>query len=90
MIMFVSATSFEGKTSRKEKWYGTDYEKNEISDQLITRCKQANSKEHKYDGALHLPIVNDLIATDFEIKEDTDAPLSFPRILMEQDTYRIW
>jgi len=59
-----------------EKWYGTKYSTIEPNEALWKEWKSINRDVYP---ALKVPLVNDMIATDFEILEPSSVESSFPK-----------
>ena len=89
MLMFIDGKKFEGKTSLKEKWYGTDYDVDMIDENCLNTWQHVKYNEEKFSGSLYLPDKNDLIATNFDIREET-APLDAPLLLTDTTSHRVW
>lgn len=84
----VVSKEFEGKTDRKELWYGTDYRLEKISSDLLNRLE--NAKVDK--TVLHLPTPNDLIPTNFQLYplQNPEKDQKFPQLILNTETTRIW
>eukprot|EP00535_Pseudo-nitzschia_heimii_P007247 CAMPEP_0197175956 /NCGR_PEP_ID=MMETSP1423-20130617/2022_1 /TAXON_ID=476441 /ORGANISM="Pseudo-nitzschia heimii, Strain UNC1101" /LENGTH=1096 /DNA_ID=CAMNT_0042625227 /DNA_START=65 /DNA_END=3355 /DNA_ORIENTATION=+ len=107
LFMMVSSPAFEssaadsdeadnGADEKKqehetEKWYGTKYSTIEPNEALWNDWKSIN---HDVYPALKLPLVNDMIATNFEILESSTKESSFPKdkpYCVHQDrNVRLW
>jgi len=83
----------EGKTTLTEKWYGTQYSQQPLDSDLVARWQNASLDSELIGGAsnLHLPLPNQLIASDFELRETpVDAPNDEPRLYIDTDRCRLW
>ena len=60
------------KPREKEKWYGAAYRNFKIPDVLVAKWDHPSS----FDSGLHLPGLNQFIATDFSLRCDDDKPTS--------------
>eukprot|EP00118_Oscarella_pearsei_P012852 m.97812 g.97812 ORF g.97812 m.97812 type:complete len:119 (+) comp36963_c0_seq7:1339-1695(+) len=58
----VVSKAFEGKTDRKETWYGTEYSLSKMDAALIEKWKTV-----ELNPDLHLPPVNEFIPTNLEL-----------------------
>lgn len=67
-IVMVSNKDFTGKTSLKEKWYGTDYNKRDFEESQLKLWQQSLS-ESEWDAQVALPAPNLFVPTDFSVKE---------------------
>lgn len=90
MLLFVCGKQFEGQTELKERWYGTDFSNKCMDQEAIALWTTAHFDDEKFNGELHLPDKNDLIATDFRIREDPTALIDAPQLLIDNDGYRVW
>lgn len=94
MIVVVTAKAFEGKTTKKEFWYGTDYEVDDLHPEFIEKCRNAGFSEN-----LKMPNRNEFIPTDFSlfpleppsssVKIGADGK-SFPEIIQNDRMMRVW
>ena len=85
MMIAVTSKTFEGKTDKKEFWYGTDYSIDDLSSDL---CSKWNGMEP--DVALHLPEMNDMIASEFSLSSGGDFPKDEPRLLVDDEKVKLW
>mmetsp|Transcript_33829 Transcript_33829/g.66784 ORF Transcript_33829/g.66784 Transcript_33829/m.66784 type:complete len:1007 (-) Transcript_33829:91-3111(-) len=93
-MIFVVAKTFEGKTKKKEKWYGTDYDIADFSPEQMKKWTEASVLS---DGMkeLHYPARNDLICTDFNLRESVSNTRSVskqdvPSLLMDTPCCRVF
>nr|PNR46368.1 hypothetical protein PHYPA_013487 [Physcomitrium patens] len=82
--IFWYSKQFEGKTSEKELWYGTDYIIERIEDKLVQEWSTARTHEK-----LHLPKPNVFIPTDFVLR-DPEPKVDHPFILRKTKMSRLW
>ena len=91
MMMTVVSKTFEGVTDKTELWYGTEYSGKTISVGLIDRWTKASNESELVGGALSFPERNDMIASDFSIRDtDEGIPKDEPRLLIDSSTCRCW
>jgi len=90
MLMSVTSKKFEGQTQSKELWYGTDYSVEDLPKNLCEKWSNVTPACKIFDGMLKLPEMNDMIASDFSIKFDKNAPTDEPRLLIDSDLCRLW
>lgn len=80
--------SFSEITDQTEKWYGTKFKRQPISQDKLSSWTRLDTHPR-----LHLPAPNDFIPTDFELaKRDEDHTLGaiVPSILAETSLSRLW
>ncbi|KAG0570443.1 hypothetical protein KC19_6G162300 [Ceratodon purpureus] len=82
--IFWYSKQFEGKTSQREPWYGTDYIIERIDDSLVEEWLKAPINEK-----LHLPLPNVFIPTDFTLR-DPEPKVEHPLILRKSEMSRLW
>jgi len=91
MVMTVVSKTFEGATDKTEPWYGTEYSEQTISVGQIDRWTKASNESELVGGALSFPERNDMIASDFSIRDtDEGIPKDEPRLLIDTSTCRCW
>ncbi|CCH46140.1 insulysin [Wickerhamomyces ciferrii] len=82
----VTLISQNVKTDKQEKWYGTEYSVEDLSEELISKLRKP-----ALNGDLHLPNPNDFIPTNFEVEKLEDVePLKKPALLKSDDKIRAW
>jgi len=82
----VTLVSQKVETDRKEKWYGTDYSVEDLSEDLVSKIKNPKLNAH-----LHLPNINEFIPTKFDVEKlENVEPLKKPILLESNDKYRFW
>ena len=101
LFLMVSSPAFEassedGEEEKKqeyetEKWYGTKYNTIEPNEAL---WKEWKSIHHNAYPALQLPLLNDMIATDFDILQSSTVESSFPKekpqCIHQDENVRLW
>ncbi|KAK5085689.1 metalloprotease [Lithohypha guttulata] len=89
-LMIVSQ-DFPGDWNQKEKWYGTDYKVEKISDDTIAEIRQALSTNKDRPAELHLPHKNEFIPTKLDVeKAEVKEPARAPRLLRNDEQVRLW
>lgn len=82
----VNLISQSVETDKKEKWYGTDYSVEDLSEELVAKLKKP-----ALNGHLHLPNPNEFIPTNFEVEKIDDVePLKKPALLKSDEKFRFW
>lgn len=89
MIMIVSANTLE--TDQEEKWYGTKHSVVPVDDLLLETWRNASVDTEWMQPQLGLPERNDMIATNFDLKQvSADIPKDAPMLIMDTETCRLW
>ncbi|CAJ0636661.1 14542_t:CDS:10 [Entrophospora sp. SA101] len=71
---------------QKEKWYGTEYKVEPMSENFLQELKSTT-----IDSQLKLPLPNEFIPTNLEIKKQgIITPLKHPNLIKNTDLVRIW
>ncbi|XP_041476883.1 insulin-degrading enzyme-like isoform X1 [Lytechinus variegatus] len=81
----VVSKSFEGKTDKVEKWYGTEYSIRNIEPSLIKRWDEAGLNEK-----FSLPPRNEFIPTNFELAPREKEGMSTPTMVRETPLSKLW
>ncbi|XP_042192680.1 insulin-degrading enzyme isoform X1 [Callorhinchus milii] len=81
----VVSKTFEGKTDKTEKWYGTEYKQESIPEDVIEKWKNAN-----LNGKFKLPDKNEFIPTNFEIIPLEKDATSFPSLIKDTAMSKVW
>ncbi len=100
LFLMVSSPAFDSSEEEEEekkqdyqteKWYGTQYKTIEPNEALWKGWKSIN---HEAYPALQLPLVNDMVATDFDILEpstkDSAFPKDKPQCIHQDKNVRLW
>jgi len=84
-FLIVSHLGFTGKTTLKERWYGTDYNLQQYSAEqlLLWEAAMGNDSESQQQWNLSLPLPNPFIPTDFSLKKQQENAGAVP-VLIEQ------
>lgn len=84
-FLIVSHLGFTGKTTLKERWYGTDYNLQQYSAEqlLLWEAAMGNDSESQQQWDLSLPLPNPFIPTDFSLKKQLEDAGAVP-VLVEQ------
>jgi insulysin len=93
MIVFVTSKTFEGQTTEKERWYGTEYNIQKISQELCTQWSKATIALSSLvdETSLHLPEQNDMIASDFTLlNANLNVPKDEPKMICNNDRCRLF
>jgi insulysin len=92
MLLMIMDKSLEGTTKLAEKWYGTPYSLESLDEPQLDKWAKASFESELVGGAdnLHLPEKNELIASDFSLREDLGAPKDEPRLYMDNKNCRLW
>jgi secreted Zn-dependent insulinase-like peptidase len=86
----LAAKEFEGETTEAEKWYGTPYKVVDLDDNTLSQWTTATEDKEWIQPTLAFPERNDMIATDFSLRELTNAPKDEPRLLLDAPSCRLW
>ncbi|RWS10769.1 Insulin-degrading enzyme-like protein [Dinothrombium tinctorium] len=84
MIVVITGRNFEGKTNRREKWYGVDYNIADINENFLNELRNINLNKY-----FHLPLPNEFIPTKFGIKK-RETSGKMPKLLRNSDISRVW
>eukprot|EP01121_Diplochlamys_sp_Union-15-3_P012400 TRINITY_DN3708_c0_g1_i4.p1 TRINITY_DN3708_c0_g1~~TRINITY_DN3708_c0_g1_i4.p1 ORF type:complete len:951 (+),score=168.25 TRINITY_DN3708_c0_g1_i4:43-2895(+) len=86
MRVHVFSKSFEGKTSKTEKWYNVAYSEDAISTELLQKWQ-----DPPLNPELVLPNHNPFIPDDFSLKEPhAEYTSSYPILIKNSELSRIW
>ena len=85
VICVVSSRDYEGATKLKERWYGTDYNDEALPDALVASWASASYSKDE----LHLPDKNDLIASDFTLRDSLGFDKA-PKLIESDDVHNLW
>ncbi|CAH1259207.1 IDE [Branchiostoma lanceolatum] len=81
----VVAKAFEGATDSEEQWYKTQYKIEPISPDLIQQWSEVETHPD-----LKLPLLNEFIPTQFEIKPRPEEAPSVPQCIKEDSMCKVW
>ncbi|CAF3897878.1 unnamed protein product [Rotaria sordida] len=85
MRVFLTSKEFLSIAREKEKWYGTQYKQEYLSEELIKQCETC-----EINRELYLPIPNQFIPTDFQLFSKKKN-LARPQIpTKENEYYRLY
>ncbi|KAM4022595.1 nardilysin [Anomaloglossus baeobatrachus] len=76
----------EGKCNMKEKWFGTQYNIEEID----AKWKELWASDYPVNPDLHLPAENKFIATDFTLKTSDCADTEYPEKILDIKQGCLW
>lgn len=84
MILYVTSKTFEGKTNLKEEWYQTEYNLEDLDQDLCHKWSNATCDDPESVAyGLHLPEQNNMIASDFTLySHSPDFPQNEPKLLL--------
>ncbi|YCL18138.1 Pro-a-factor processing enzyme [Komagataella phaffii] len=85
-IMVVAPEFEESDLPLREKWYGTAYSVIPFDPNFLDSLKIV-----ELHPELHLPIANEFIPKNFEVRKfDVDEPLKTPKLIKDSPNSRIW
>jgi insulysin len=84
LLLLAHPKAYEGKTTETETWYGVQYNANPIPEELLTKWSAFASPVE-----LHLPERNNMIATDFVLKNQEEESKE-PSLLLDSPVCRLW
>lgn len=84
LLLLAHPKAYEGQTTETETWYGVQYNANAIPEELLKKWSTFSSPDE-----LHLPERNNMIATDFELKNQDDESKE-PALLLDSPVCRLW
>ena len=87
MKLAVISKKFEGETDLTEKWYGTQYKVDKMSDKQLEEIKNCGTNEN-----FSLPPKNTFIPSDMSLirHDNIDELAAFPRIIHSCPLTRLW
>ncbi len=88
MNIYLSSRSYTDKCNLTEKWYGTNFSKQPLPENLVNAFKFGSQK--KYTHVLDYPPVNKFIAKNFDLKDLANKDSKFPELLEKTDTREVW
>lgn len=78
------------KGSAKEKWYGTTYRIDKLSDSLLNELKEIYCDGKDLDSAYTLPPKNEFIPTHFDLANSNGLDLKYPKLVDADGKNKIW
>ena len=90
--MTIVSRDFPGDWDQKEKWYGTEYKYEPISEPLVAAVKSAGQRMAKDRlPELHLPHRNEFIPTKLHVeKREIEEPAKAPKLIRNDAGVRTW
>ncbi|EEP79149.1 hypothetical protein UREG_03995 [Uncinocarpus reesii 1704] len=90
-IELISQT-YPGDWNQKEKWYGTEYRVEKVSEQLLSEIRELlESPPAGKIPELHLPHKNEFVPTRLEVeKKEVDKPAQTPSLIRNDERVRTW
>ena len=90
-LIFVSQ-QYPGNWDKKERWYGTQYKIERISDNFLSVLNAAwSARASERPSELHLPHKNEFIPTKLEVeKKEILDPLKHPKLIRNDERVRTW
>jgi insulysin len=88
----IVSQEFPGAWEKKEKWYGTEYNYDNIPPSLMDRLRRAvKATAAERPIELHLPHKNEFIPTRLEVdRRDVVEPLKHPKLIRNEEHVRTW
>lgn len=90
MLLMLAAKDFEGETTDVEKWYGTQYKIFDLDESTLNQWSTATVDKEWMQPVVTLPERNDMIATDFSLRQLENAPKEEPYLLLDTPSCRLW
>ncbi|KAI1982444.1 metalloprotease [Ophidiomyces ophidiicola] len=83
---------YPGDWDRKEKWYGTEYKVEPISDNVLSEIRSMlESPSTGNVSELHLPHRNEFVPTRLDVeKKEVEKPTQVPSLIRNDDRVRTW
>ncbi|KZF20164.1 LuxS/MPP-like metallohydrolase [Xylona heveae TC161] len=90
--MSIISQTFPGNWDQREKWYGTEYRSDNVSQEFLDELARIEpSLEKTLPTELHLPHRNEFIPTKLEVEKwEVSEPSKAPKLLRHDDKVRIW
>ena len=88
----IISQQYPGNWDQKEKWYGTEYRVEPISDDFASAIRKAgNSSSGDRLPDLHLPHRNEFIPSRLTVeKKEVDHPTNAPKLIRNDEAVRTW
>jgi len=86
----VVSRDFPGHWNQQEKWYGTEYRYDKISEDFLHRLCNLNVEQRP--SAYRLPSENEFIPSDLSVNRPCEPPLprTWPELIRNDDIIRLW
>ena len=83
---------YPGKWNKKEKWYGTEYDYENIPADLLKDIEAAAKEPSNVRPSdLHMPNPNEFIPERLDVeRKDVSEPLKAPKLVRNDDGVRLW
>ncbi|KAF2437115.1 a-pheromone processing metallopeptidase Ste23 [Tothia fuscella] len=90
--MTIVSQDYPGAWDKKEQWYGTEYNYDNIPPSLMERIhRAAKATPADRPTELHLPHKNEFIPTRLEVdRKDVLEPLKHPKLIRNDEHVRTW
>lgn len=90
--MTIISRDYPGRWDKKEKWYGTEYSSEKISEDFMADIKEsASNGTVDRMSKLHLPHKNQFIPTKLEVeKKEIKEPAVAPKLIRNDGMARTW
>lgn len=85
MRVALVSKKFASKANLKEKWYGTEYSVEQISDDVMNKLKTCG-----LNTAFHMPEKNEFIPSDLSLVKHDHGVDKFPTVVKKTPTSRLW
>ncbi|GKZ00521.1 hypothetical protein MPSEU_001004500 [Mayamaea pseudoterrestris] len=92
MLMIVASKDFAGSTDETDQWYGTQFKRVSFDADFLQNLNDPSKIKESF-GDLHLPLLNDMLATNFELVQRSPAFIQkdcVPCCLLDSATCRLW
>ena len=88
----VVSQEFSSDLNKKEKWYGTDYCVEDVSEDLEHATRRAlTSNRADIPSELHLPHKNEFIPSNLTVeKKEVNEPSKAPKLIRNDEAVRLW
>lgn len=86
VCVYILGKEFESIAKEEEKWYGTKYTIEPLSDEFVKQLEDVSLHPE-----LHLPTKNEFITTDFALRPVIEEDLSeSPQLISEDSALKVW
>ena len=88
----IVSQQFPGNWNEKEKWYGTEYRLENVSEDLQATVRRAlESTRNEIPAELHLPHKNEFIPSNLTVeKKEVNEPSKAPKLIRNDESVRLW